>query len=155
MKFTFGDRAGEDMLVLKSSNALGFLPCISKLEVMVPTDLEKSMTGHPRVPDGDQLKSPISRGQYMVPITSTKLKELSTMAANIFRTGTKLKSIGSLSYNGGFSSFSLKVLADDGVCVFTLKSGKRQQNFDRAVEQQIDVFKGNTDDKVCTVRSAK
>lgn len=91
----------------------------------------------------------------MVPITTSRLKELGSKVMNMISSEPPLKQIGRLSFSSGFSGFSMKLLGTDGDCLYTLKSGKRQPNFDRAIEEQVEVYRGNTNEKLVTVRQDK
>lgn len=143
------------MLVLRAKNALGCLPCVSKLEVLVPSDISLTPAGSLGPKLSGFSDSPESRGPKIQPITNSRLKELAAKTAGLFTSEPKLTTLGHLSYSSGFSAFSMRVYDSDNVCAFTLKSGKRQQNFDRAIDEQVDVFVGDTSEKLCSVGPVK
>jgi hypothetical protein len=156
LKFTFGDKAGTDLLVLKQSCLLGVIPFITNLSVFAPAELSldsaNSGLGSPE-PNIHSLRPKHRLKAESTPLSSNTINQIKDKAFSLFREGSKLSEIGSLSFSGSPSKFTLKVYSHSPKpkCIFTLKSGKEACNPDRAFNYQVDIFSQEGGEKLCSV----
>lgn len=156
MKFSFGDKAGTDLLVLKQGFFAGALPFSSSLTVYTPTELSldsvNSGLGSPE-PKAQNPRPQHDPREDATPLASSSISQIRSKALRIFRKGPKLSAIGSLNFSGTSTFFSLKVFSfsPKTTCVFVLKSGKEARNPDRALDFNVDIFTGDGKERLCSV----